>query len=98
MEMDVVYLIYLVIDANVTKGIRVKIVMVIQLSNEFHLRIETLSSSVRVASAGCASNPCSVGICYQLNQNGPSYVCICPDGTLNLSCNSTSTLRKSIFA
>lgn len=39
--------------------------------------------------SGCLSNPCTVGICYQLNQNGASYVCICPDGTLSLSCNST---------
>jgi hypothetical protein len=45
---------------------------------------------VQITGSGCSSNPCTVGICYQLNQNGPSYVCICPDGTLNLSCNSTS--------
>ncbi|CAF1034389.1 unnamed protein product [Rotaria sp. Silwood1] len=49
---------------------------------------------VRLTSSGCASNPCTVGICYQLNQNGPSYVCICPDGTLNLSCNSPNSTRN----
>lgn len=98
MTMDVVYLIYLVIAVNVMKDIQVKIVMVIQLVDEFDLWIRTISSSVRVAGSGCASNPCSVGICYQLSQNGPSYVCICPDGTLNLSCNSSSTLRRFIFA
>lgn len=46
--------------------------------------------TVQTTTSGCSSNPCTVGICYQLNQNGASYVCICPDGTLNLSCNSTS--------
>ncbi|CAF3854827.1 unnamed protein product [Rotaria sp. Silwood1] len=49
---------------------------------------------IRITSSGCASNPCTVGICYQLNQNGPSYVCICPDGTLNLSCNSPNSTRN----
>ncbi|CAF1284937.1 unnamed protein product [Adineta steineri] len=48
----------------------------------------------RILSSGCLSNPCTVGICYQLNQNGPTYVCICPDGTLSLSCNSTNSTRN----
>lgn len=43
----------------------------------------------RLASSACLSNPCTIGICHQLNQDGSSYVCICPDGTLNLSCNAT---------
>ncbi|CAF4272198.1 unnamed protein product [Rotaria socialis] len=49
---------------------------------------------VRIMNSGCASNPCTVGICYQLNQSGASYVCICPDGTLNLSCNSQNSTRS----
>ncbi|CAF1380734.1 unnamed protein product [Rotaria magnacalcarata] len=49
---------------------------------------------VRIMNSGCASNPCTVGICYQLNQSGASYVCICPDGTLNLSCNSQNSTRN----
>ncbi|CAF3283116.1 unnamed protein product [Rotaria socialis] len=48
----------------------------------------------RLTRSGCLSNPCTVGICYQLNQNGPSYVCICPDGTLSLSCNLTNSTRN----
>ncbi|UJR36701.1 hypothetical protein I4U23_029418 [Adineta vaga] len=51
---------------------------------------------VRIVNSGCLSNPCTVGICYQLNQNGPAYVCICPDGTLNLSCNSTNSTRNPL--
>ena len=92
--MDVVYPICPVIDANVTKDIRVKIAMVIHLFPSSLPSIGThhISCSVRMTGSGCASNPCSVGICYQLNQNGPSYVCICPDGTLNLSCNSSSMI------
>ena len=50
-----------------------------------------LSHLVKTIGSGCASNPCTVGICYQLKEGG-SYVCICPDGTLNLSCSSTSIL------
>ncbi|CAF1226026.1 unnamed protein product [Rotaria sordida] len=46
---------------------------------------------IQITSSGCASNPCTVGICYQLNQHTTSYVCICPDGTLNLSCNSPNS-------
>ncbi|CAF1047784.1 unnamed protein product, partial [Rotaria sordida] len=49
---------------------------------------------VRITRSGCLSNPCTVGICYQLHQNGASYVCICPDGTLSLSCNSTNSTRN----
>ncbi|CAF3912434.1 unnamed protein product [Adineta steineri] len=52
---------------------------------------------VHVTSSGCSSNPCTVGICYQLNQKGDSYVCICPDGTLNLSCNSTTNSTQNSF-
>ncbi|CAF1029881.1 unnamed protein product [Adineta ricciae] len=47
----------------------------------------------RIVSSGCLSNPCTIGICYQLNQNGQAYVCICPDGTLSLSCTSTNTTQ-----
>ena len=43
----------------------------------------------RLSNSACLSNPCTIGICHQLNQDGSSYVCICPDGTLNLSCNAT---------
>ncbi|CAF0807264.1 unnamed protein product [Adineta ricciae] len=47
----------------------------------------------RIVSSGCLSNPCTIGICYQLNQNGQAYVCICPDGTLSLSCTSANTTQ-----
>jgi hypothetical protein len=89
--MDVVYQVNLDIDANASKDIRVKIAKVIQIFNYvFLIQLINIRSIARVTSSGCSSNPCTIGICYQLNQNGPSYVCICPDGILSLSCNSTS--------
>ena len=51
-------------------------------------------STARLTISGCLSNPCSVGICYQLNQHASTYICICPDGTLNLACNSSSRFAR----
>ncbi|CAF1610141.1 unnamed protein product, partial [Adineta ricciae] len=48
---------------------------------------------VKTIGSGCSSNPCTIGICYQLKDGG-SYVCICPDGTLNLSCSSTNVTQN----
>ena len=76
----------MVIVVTVMKDSLERIVKVFSLDFLF----TSIISLARLTHTGCASNPCSVGICYQLNQHGSAYVCICPDGTLNLSCNSTS--------
>ena len=86
-----VYQVKLVIVANVSKIILARIAKV-QMKRLiiFFCLISFFVVLVRTTSSGCLSNPCTIGICYQLNKNGPAYVCICPDGTLSLSCNSSS--------
>ena len=85
------------IVVNVMKDLQVTIVMV-RICLFYFLPISLILSLVRIMSSGCLSNPCTIGICYQLNQNSASYVCICPDGTLSLSCNATSNRQmKNLF-
>ncbi len=97
-QTDVAYRVNSDIDVNASKDIRVKIVKVIyKIKYHSFQWLRIIPYIAGLTSSGCSSNPCSVGICYQLNKNGPSYVCICPDGTLNLSCSSASKISFSIL-
>ena len=90
--MDAACLVNLGTDANVTKvspATTVTVWLATGISSNHLLFVSTL---VRVTSSGCLSNPCTMGICYQLNQVSASYICICPDGTLSLTCNTTSKI------
>ena len=89
-QTDVVCQVNLGIVVNVTKDLQAKtakVALIIPLPLKFLL---TSINLAQIVSSGCLSNPCTIGICYQLNRNGQAYVCICPDGTLSLSCTSTS--------
>ena len=91
--MDVVCRPNQVIDANARKVLQAKTVKVTEYLSPA-LLWSLVVSTARQSISGCLSNPCSVGICYQLNQHATTYVCICPDGTLNLACNATSMLVR----